>query len=800
MKLKRYRSKRNLKESREPPAVTHSSSSKELRFCIQKHAARRLHYDFRLEFRGVLLSWAVPKGLSLDPHDKRLAIHVEDHPLDYQYFEGVIPKGHYGAGTVEIWDQGLYTIPNTSSRKEMEKQLEEGLQKGHFTIVLQGERLQGAFTFQKLKRDEEDKHWLVIKKEDDYAHSNEEERPSGAKKSAMPSFIAPMLATLVKEPFSDDEWLFEIKWDGYRALAFIDRGKVQLISRTQHVWNQIFPTIVNSLEKMEGQVILDGEIVVLDSKGRSNFQLLQTFQKEGNGTLCYTVFDILYKDGKDLREIPLIERKKILTEYLNRYPPTNIHFSDHIIGRGEAFFHEASKAKLEGIIGKRLTSTYQSRRSDEWVKIKTKQRQEVVIGGFTAPRGSRKRFGALLVGIYNDKNELQYAGHVGGGFNSKLLDDVYEKLEPLIRKTSPFKESPKPNAPVTWVKPLLVCEVAFAEWTKDDIMRQPIFQGLRVDKTPKKVKKETPEQLNEKGKKKTKKNLASQLELSNLDKIYWPEEGYTKEDLIHYYETISPFILPYLKDRPIVLHRFPDGVKGKDFYQKDLSTLVPDWIRTYPISHEGKQDHYLLIDDLPSLLYAINLGSIDLHPFLSRCKKIHNPDFCVLDLDPHEVPFDTTIETALLVHEMLESIEVAHYCKTSGGKGLHIFIPLHGKYDYEQSKQFAEILATLVHQRAPSITSLERSPQKRPKKIYLDYLQNRLGQMIVAPYAVRPKEGAPVSTPISWEELRKGFTPKQFNIKNVPNRLKKMGDIFKPVLGAGVNLKSALSKIKKLVI
>lgn len=797
--LKKYKSKRDFKKSPEPYGL-HRLSSKLPRFCVQKHDARNLHYDFRLEYQGALLSWAIPKGPSLNPKDKRLAIKVEDHPLDYQYFEGVIPKGNYGAGTVEIWDQGTFCTPDCTTPKEIERTLSQGLKKGHFSILLEGEKLKGEFTLLKLKQASEDNAWLLIKKKDTDAFSEEliTSKKTGRKKlKKMSDFIPPMLASLVEGPFDDEDWLFEIKWDGYRALAFIDRGKVALKSRNKLNWNKKFPSIIHDLKKIGGQVILDGEVVVLDEKGKSDFQLMQNYQNEHEGALCYYVFDILYRDGEDLRELPLISRKEILKKLIKELSLSVIRFSDHVLKEGKALFEQASKARLEGIIGKKIVSTYQSKRSRDWVKIKTSLRQEVVIGGFTEPRGSRKKIGALLVGIYNDENKLDYVGHVGGGFTDSLLNDVYDHLEPLIQKKSPFQTEPQPNAPVTWIKPKLVCEVSFSEWTKDNIMRHPIFKGLRMDKSSKKITKEVIQDIPEKASEKRSLKKTLKVELTHLEKIYWPEEKYTKGDLITYYETIAPYILPYLKDRPMTLHRYPDGIEGKEFYQKDLPASHPSWLKICEIEQEGKINHYLLIDDVNSLLYAVNLGSIDLHPFISRCKNLGNPDYCVIDLDPHDISFDKVIEAALVVHEILAKIKVKHHCKTSGGKGLHIVIPLYGNYDYEQSRQFAEIIGLLVHQRLPQTTSLDRSPTKRRKKIYIDCLQNRISQTIVAPYSVRPRPQAKVSTPLDWNEVNSHLDVDQFTIKTVPQRLKKIGDIFTPILKEKNNLKSALARISK---
>ncbi len=615
----------------------------------------------------------------------------------------------------------------------------------------------------------------------------------------MPDFISPMLATLVEAPFDDEDWLFEVKWDGYRALAFLDHGKVKLKSRNKISWNNKFPTMINELKKLSGQAILDGELVILDEKWRSDFQLMQDYQKEHRGDLYYYVFDVLFKDGEDLRELPLISRKEILKKYIRGISHSHIRYSDHVLKKGKAFFKEAAKARLEGVMAKKIVSTYQSRRSKDWLKIKTTLRQEVIIGGFTEPRGSREKFGALLVGVYDQEHNLNYVGHVGGGFDRKLLEDIYRQLKPIIQKDTPFQTEPKPNAPVTWVKPKLVCEVSFTEWTKDNMMRHPIFQGIRLDKSPKNVKKEISQKVPTPTSTKKNKRKGVKIELTHLDKIYWPDEKITKGDLIDYYENVASYILPYLKDRPIMLHRYPDGIQGKEFYQKDLPESRPTFIKTCGIDQEGKTNHYLLIKDINSLLYAVNLGSIDLHPFISRCKNLENPDYCVIDLDPSGVSFEKVVEAALVIHDILDKIKVKHYCKTSGGRGLHIMIPLHNNYDYDQSRRFAELIASYTNKMLPRTTSLERAPDKRSKKIYLDCLQNRVSQTVVAPYAVRPRPHALVSTPLNWNEVNAHLDPLQFNIKTVPKRLKKIGDISKSFLTQKNDLKKALDLLSKLI-
>jgi bifunctional non-homologous end joining protein LigD len=766
--LKQYKKKRNFEDTPEPKGSL--SSSKGLpRFCVQKHDASHLHYDFRLEYKGVLLSWAVPKGPSIDPKDKRLAIKVEDHPLEYQYFEGVIPQGNYGAGTVETWDAGTFHTPNSNNSHDIELDLKKGLAKGHLHIILNGEKLKGEFNLLRLKNAKEDNAWLLIKQTDTYS---EELLPLPIKKTKFPDFFSPMLATLIKEPFDDEDWLFEIKWDGFRSLTFINQEHIKLRSRTDKQLNSQFPDIIEDLKKVKNSVILDGEIVVLDATGKSAFHLMQNYQK-GKGALCYYVFDILFLDGKDLRDIPLITRKEILKKWISEFSFSHIRYCDHVIQKGKAFFNKAAEHKLEGIIGKKLSSTYQSKRSSDWVKIKTGFRQEVIIGGFSSPRGSRKKFGSLLAGIYNDKKELEYVGRVGGGFTDSELKEIYAKMQPLIQVKCPFIKKPPSSLNVQWVKPKLTCDVAFSEWTKGRSMRHPVFQGSINDKEN------------------------SKMPLTHLEKVYWKEEGYTKGDLITYYESIAPYILPYLKDRPIMLHRYPDGIDGKDFYQKDLPASHPEWIKTVEIFQEGKPNHYLLIQDVQSLLYAVNLGSIDLHPFLSRFKKLDHPDWCIIDLDPHDISFDKVIEVALLYHELLEKIHVPHFCKTSGGKGLHIIIPLQGQYTYEQSRQFAEIISTIIHEKKAKFTSLERSPAKRPKKIYLDCLQNRISQSIVSPYSVRPRPHALVSCPLKWEEVNTKLDPSHYTMKNTPRRVEKMGDVLLPLLKEKLNLKKALDLLKK---
>lgn len=584
MSLKTYRAKRAFEESPEPKGKKALKMVEgALQFVVQKHAARRLHYDLRLEMDGVLKSWAVPKGPSMDPQVKRLAIQVEDHPLEYATFEGKIPEGQYGAGQVIVWDQGTYSVKG-ETREEQEKNALEQLEKGDLKFFLSGSKLKGEFALVRLKKDFQSKEWLLIKKKDEYQSGEEITDhaesvltgktivdPKSVPKAPMPHGIKPMLAFLTEEAFDGKNWIFEIKWDGYRAIAEISGGHVQLYSRNKQPFNDKFPQIVQSLRKLQGEMILDGEIVVLDKEGRSQFQQLQNVlqSKENEGALKYCVFDILYYKGRDLRHLPLIQRKEILKGVLEGIGPSPLIYPDYIEEKGKAFFREAVKKKIEGIIAKEINSSYVSVRSRNWLKIKATQRQEAVVAGFTQPRGGRKYIGALVIGVYNKKGELEYAGNVGGGFTQQALKEAYRLLEPLIVRECPFKYPPQSVKGITWVKPKLLCEVVFQEWTKEGIMRQPVFQGFRTDKPAKEVKKEMPVKLinNESA------DVALADTGTNLDKIFWPGEGFTKGDLLHYYQEVSPFILPHLKDRPIMLKRYPDGIAGDYFFQKTRRTL-----------------------------------------------------------------------------------------------------------------------------------------------------------------------------------------------------------------------------------
>src|SRR6187402_1039117 len=885
MALTLYKKKRSFKDTPEPTGGKASGTG--LRFVVQKHDATRLHYDFRLEMEGVLKSWAVPKGPSLNPEDKRLAMMVEDHPYDYRTFEGIIPEGNYGAGTVIVWDEGTYEALEGGSKKEQEKTLLQQLKKGSLKFKMNGSKLKGEFALVKLKN-AENNAWLLIKHRDKYAKESDitkkdksvvsgktiqaiektskniwgsspkkksaSERSrkqrvekkktiTEGKKAPFPKTVRPMLATLVDQPFDEPGWQYEIKWDGYRAIAMINkarpddpvgRGKVNLISRNNKSFNEKFYPVVDALRKWDNNAVIDGEVVVLNDKGISNFGSLQNWRSEADGPLLYYVFDILWLNGYDLRSLPLTRRREILKDIL---PNENvIRLSEDFVTSATEFLATASKMGMEGIMAKKEKSVYvEGDRTREWLKIKSNKRHEVVIGGFTKNEGSAKTFSALLVGVF-DNGRLDYMGKIGTGFNDKMQKEMMAKMKKLETKKIPFTEKPdvnkpsrfRPNPPkatVTWLKPQLVCEVSYAEITSDGVMRHPSFEGLRTDKKAKDVKKEKAiqvEEIKETSKKekpnkytkpvtdKDRKTLLNpseetqvkkinghELKFTNLSKIYWPAEKYTKRDMLNYYYQVAPYLLPYLKDRPQSLNRYPNGINGKSFYQKDITGKAPDWIKMEPYTtSEGEDKNFLVPEDEASVLYMANAGAIEMNPWNSTIHNPDNPDWCLIDLDPSDKQgFDIVIKVAQATKEVLDNMGVTGYPKTSGSTGIHVYIPLGAKYSYDQCQMFGRIIATQVNNMLPDITSIERLTKARKNKLYVDFLQNRPKATLAAPYSLRPKPGAPVSMPLNWEEVKKGLTMKDFTIENAMDRIKSEGDIFKPVLGKGIDLNKILEKL-----
>lgn len=658
-----------------------------------------------------------------------------------------------------------------------------------------------------------------------------------APEGKFPAGLKPMLATLVDQPFDDPEWVYEVKWDGYRSLGFINQGEVELASRNSKSFNEKFYSIYNTLKKWTINAVLDGEIIVLNEKGVSDFNALQGWRSEADGALVYYVFDILWYEGKNLMELPYLQRREILKSVLPQ-GDDSIRISQVFNASGTDFFAAADKMGLEGIIAKKASSGYlPDVRSKDWLKIKTERRQEAVIGGYTHNENSRKKFSALLMGVY-DNGVFNYIGPVGTGFSDKLQNEIVEKLQPLVTEKCPFPVVPdfnkpsrfRPNPPkatATWVKPVMVGEVAFRQMTRDNIMRHASFKGLREDKNAKDVVLEIPDHTKqvveddhalaeqkvlEAPKAKSRKTLlnpkdASQvrninghdLKFGNLSKLYWPEDGVTKRDMLNYYYQVAPYILPYLKDRPQSLNRFPNGINGMHFYQKNVKDKAPEWLETFPYTtSDGEHKEFLVGTDEYSLLYMASLGAIEMNPWFSRIQSPDNPDYCVIDLDPDKNTFEQVIEAALEVKKVLDAIDVPSWCKTSGSTGMHIYIPLEAKYNYDQSQMFGRLIVNIVHKQLPDYTSVERMIANRKGKMYLDFLQNRPGATLACPYSLRPKPGATVSMPLHWDEVKPGLTMRHFTIHNSIDRLKSEGDLFAGVLGKGIDLEKTVIKAREI--
>lgn len=835
MGLSRYNAKRDFRKTSEPKG-TPGQATGALRFVVQKHAASHLHYDFRLEIDGVLVSWAVPKGPSLNPADRRLAMHVEDHPIDYMQFEGTIPKGEYGGGTVMAWDIGTYRPegadgPTDKDTTLMKKQLRERSIK----IVLEGTKLGGSWHLFEMKDDQ----WLLMKADDAFArkkstfdetsvltgrdfdaiaagndvwHSNRKDTSAPAFSAedvegaehlkTLPDDWRPQKATLSDEPFDHPDWIFEPKYDGYRAFARLQKQKVELISRNGLSFNKKYPEILSSLPNDRGDMLLDGEVVVEDEEGRTRFQWLQHYEDTPKGTLRFYVFDILYFGGYDLRNLDLMRRKKILEAVL---PVSDrIRLSPYTEEKGTDAYRKAEKARSEGIIAKRESSRYmENKRSKDWLKIKTENQQEMVIGGFTEPSGSRVGVGALLVGHYDTSGQLIFAGKVGTGFSDDDLRDLRKTLEKLERKTAPFSTIPKEKG-AHWVTPSLVAQLKFSEWTETGSLRHPVFLGLREDKNPKQVIRETASEETPHPKispsiikKSVKMITSSKVAFSNLDKIFWPVEKITKGDVIAYYEAVADTMLPYLVDRPQSLRRTPNGIKDAGFFQKNVEGMVPDWVRTEAVFSESNHEDItlMLCQDKDTLLYMANLGCIEINPWSSRIGSLDHPDYIIFDLDPQGVETKKIVMVLKKLKEFLDTLEVPAYVKTSGGKGIHVFIPVKPKYTYEQTRTFSHILSQMVERELPNLVSLERMPGKRKAKVYLDFLQNGRGKTMAAVYSLRPREGATASCPLSWDEIDESLDLKAYDIHTVPKRLVKEGDLWSGIFEASIDLKEVLKRL-----
>lgn len=887
-RLEEYRKKRKFSETPEPAGKKRARGGN--RFVVQEHHARRLHYDFRLEIDGVLKSWAVPKGPSMNPADKRLAVQVEDHPLEYGSFHGTIPAGHYGAGEVKIWDEGHF-------EPEGELSASDQLKRGELKFVLDGQKLRGSFVLVRLRnRDSSKPEWLLIKHRDAAAHVSPAARvigpppqatsetvasgvetagtksrsssatrklkmPAGARKASMPHYIRPALAHLTERPFSDPEWLFEIKWDGVRTLTAVRDGKTQMWSRSERDITHEYPELSDIAKNVDArEAWLDGEIVALDSDGRSDFQKLQLrfgVQRPSPKLIeqvpvVYYVFDLLYLDGHDLRNVPLAKRKELLRQVLRG--DARVRYSDDVREKGNDLFQAATKMNLEGIVAKKISSPYPSGRSSNWLKIKLEKDLDAVVGGWTDPRGTREYFGALLLGLY-EGDKLEFIGGVGTGFSVEVQERLWSQLQNLRVSECPFAAEPSTREQAYWIKPELVARVGFANWTSDRHLRQPRFLGLQEDRDPKSCTFEeqageaagaevsgeaqstgepsggskrsgrrskssaaaTANKTTAQKKSTVSKKIRTQrspdptaiptsdkqieqellhgtsdniyaeidgrrLHFTNLNKVYFPKDGYRKRDLLAHYFWAAPMIVPFLKDRPLVLRRYPNGIEEKAFFQKDAARETPDWVKTVAIASDSaaRSVNYMVANDRATLLYLTNLGCIDHNPWSSRYDDQEHPDYIFFDLDPSEgTTFETVVKFGKLLLETLESFDIKAFAKTSGATGFHIFVPIEPHYTFEQARLFVQAIGDVVTRKHPGVLTFERTVSKRPRgSIYLDAHQNARGQSLACAYSVRAFPHAPISTPVRVDELRGSLKPEQWNLKTIRARVEKTGDLW----------------------
>jgi bifunctional non-homologous end joining protein LigD len=781
-KLAEYRGKRDPKKTPEP--FTGKKGAKEPIFVIQRHDARRLHYDFRLERGGALASWAVPKGIPLEPGERHLAVHVEDHPIDYATFEGEIPKGQYGAGTVEIFDSGTY-------------ELVEEKKDGGLTVRLHGKKLEGLWTLVPAKLDGDEKNWLLIRKRED-----------GESTSASRRKYAPMLATLEDEknmPGSDD-WEFEIKWDGYRILSRVAGGEAELRTRKDQDYTERFANVAKELAKSlkTPDCLVDGEVCALDEEGRPSFSAMQ--QSKPGTPIVYYLFDLLEVDGEPIIDLPLSERRARLEQLLDKRNST-VKFSDSFHD-GPALLAAAKERKLEGVVAKRLESRYlPGKRSRDWLKFKAHAEQEFVIAGYTRGKGRRVGgFGSLVLAVYGTEG-LEYVGNVGTGFDDAEIERLLKLLRPLERKDSPFPVVPKlPRVrkdDIVWVEPKLVAEVLFVEWTHDGRLRAPVYMGLREDKSPEEVRRELPGEQPATSIPEVIKKGKRVLRLSNLDKPFWPEEGITKGDLLAFYRDVAPVVVPHLKGRPFTMKRFPDGWQGKHFFQKDAPKGMPEWIPTVEIEvstrekpRQRRKIQAPLVNDELALLWMVNMGCIDLNTWYSRVDKLDRPDWVLFDLDPSDdVGFKETVQVALLVKQALDALGLESLSKTSGADGIHVLVPIARRHTYEDTRQFAEIIAGALASTHRGLVTTEWTKAKR-KGVLIDANQNGEGKTIASVYSVRPKEGAPVSTPLRWDEVNESLDPAAFTMDVVRRRVEEHGDLFAGVLTAKQSLGASLRRLR----
>jgi bifunctional non-homologous end joining protein LigD len=845
MGLREYKRKRDFERTPEPSGRGDSKRPKRkrgLRFVVQKHAATRLHYDFRLEHDGVLKSWAVPKGPSLDPGDKRLAVEVEDHPIDYGDFEGVIPKGQYGGGSVLLWDRGTWQPDGDAAA---------ALARGKLEFALDGEKLRGRWLLVRTGSDGSKPQWLLRKLADDEARPGgvalTEERPesvetgrtieeigerparvwqskraappavdpsrlAGARRGPLPAFVAPQLATLVAEVPRDPGWLHELKLDGYRALCRLERGRARLLTRRENDWTSQFARVASAAAFVPAEAaLLDGEVVWMGADGRTDFQALQrALGAERDDRLFYFAFDLLHLDGWDLRRVPLGERKEVLRALLAAAPEeaAAIRFSDHVEGNGEPFLRQACRHRLEGIVSKRRDAPYQERRSRDWLKIKCSAEQELVIVGYTEPSGSRPGLGALLLGVH-EGGELRHAGKVGTGFDEATLRDLLRRLRPLERPTPPVVDAPRGAKAkgVHWVEPKLVAQVSFTDWTEDGVLRHPSFKGLREDKDPSEVVREVASAAGSatakpaaaravaKGKvggaarpraraaTKSSRPASARgkhgalevagVRITNPDRVLYPEQGISKLDLVRYYDRVAELILPHLKGRPLMLMRCPAGRAKECFYQKHLADATPPSLVEVAVTEKsGEQAIYVAVESREGLLTLPQMGVLEVHPWGSRRQHLDRPDVLIFDLDPGPgVPWPGVLSAARDLRSLLRELGLESFAKLSGGKGVHVVVPIVPQLGWEPIKSFTRAVVEILAGREPERYVTVMAKAKREGRIFLDYFRNGFGNTAVAPYSTRARPGAPVAAPVRWEELSPKLTPDRYTVRNMSRRL-----------------------------
>lgn len=812
--LKTYRRKRDFSKTSEPSGDENLSSTGQA-FVVQKHAATHLHYDFRLEMDGVLKSWAVAKGPSVDPAVKRLAIETEDHPLAYGRFEGTIPKGQYGGGTVMLWDRGTW-YPTGDAHKAYES--------GRLKFRLNGNKMKGTWALVRMKPRPRERasQWLLIKDKDAEAAPGNPDKllkqdksvktgremddiaqgkevwqasrgntkaaakrftPVGKRAQKMPDFIKPQLATRVDKPPPQDGWLHEIKFDGYRLHARLERGRVHILTRHGEDWTAKFKDLAHEIKDLPAeQAYIDGEVVILNASGISDFGALQAwFKVPGKNKLVYYTFDLLFLNGKDLRDLPLLARKELLRELLQNSNSPSIRYSDHQVGSGPAFFAAAASLQVEGIISKDAEARYVSGRTRSWLKIKRIERQEFIIGGYTLSSNSSHAIGSLLLGEIKD-GHLIYVGKVGTGFSAADTKTLFKKLSAAAIDKSPFEKVPaEARRTARWTKPQLVAEVEFGAWTNDHILRHAAFLGLRADKVAQDVKTERVMPVSEATravkaglkKVKTKGAEVEGIPISHPDRLVYPAERLTKLDIAEYYAAVAKVMLPHVAGRPLSLVRCPDGVGPACFFQKHAGMGLPKAVQEHKIGG-GKSDSVLTIDTAEGLVLLIQRGVLEVHVWGSHLAHVEQPDLVAFDFDPDpKVKWKTVVQAAVNMRDMLADLKLKSFVKTTGGKGLHVVVPVKPSLEWDGIKQFAKSVAAHFAERDPSAFIINMSKKARSGRIFIDYLRNGRGATAVAPYSTRARPGATVATPLSWEELEAGAVPNDFTVRTVPRRIGK---------------------------